>query len=438
MKLVDYLAKWAEQTPHHTFVIEFGGECISYADFYRQMLLRANQLLSNNYAAGQLFVLRSSQTIDYLLTYFACHYLGVVCAPLEHDIPDAMMEQMKQRMVHYHLPEAASDVLFTSGTTGSPKGVVLSHDALMADADNLIAVHGYDASTTFIVTGPLNHFGNHSKVLPVVKSGGTLLLMPDMKSLENFFQAIDSVTQKVAAFLVPSSIRMILQFASGRLSEFASKISFIETGAAPISQADMLALAQILPKSRLFNTYASSETGVVCTYNFNDGQALPGCVGNAFPLTKVWVEDGVVVCAGKGVMMGYLGKPLHSPNAERIETCDLAYFDEEQRLHLTGRSNDAINVGGLKVYPTEIEEAALSLPYIRDCICIAAPHKVMGQVPKLLVVLAKGCTLDKRGLAQTLRLRMEAYKVPVQYEQVEVIARNKNGKLDRKHYAPAQ
>lgn len=438
MRIVDYLQQWAEQTPDRIFVKESGGESVTYAGFCRRMQLRADELRAEGAVPGKVMAVRSSQTINYLTTYFACHQLGVVCAPLEHDLPDATLQQMQQLVQNYQLPAEAADVLFTSGTTGTPKGVVLSHEALLTDADNLIAAHNYRNELTFIVTGPLNHFGNHSKVLPVVKSGGTLLLMPGMKSLEELFEAIDKAEGKVGLFLVPSSIRMILQFAPTRLAAFAQKIAFIETGAAPISQSDMQQLSQLLPDSRLFNTYASSETGVVCTYNFNDGCWLPGCVGRAFPYTQVEVTDGVVVCRGAGLMMGYLGQTLSIPHQEEVATCDLGFFDEAGRLHLTGRSNDAINVGGLKVYPAEVEEAALSLPEVSDCICVAAPHKVMGQVPKLLVVLAPQATFDKRAIAQALRQRMEAYKVPVQYEQVEQIARNKNGKLDRKHYALAQ
>ena len=88
-------------------------------------------------------------------------------------------------------------------------------------------------------------------------------------------------------------------------------------------------------------------------------------------------------------------------------------------LHLSGRKGDTINVGGYKVAPEEVEEAAMSLPVVRDCICIAVPHPLMGSALKLLVVTTEGLALDKRQLARDLNALLETYKVPQLYEQVE-------------------
>ena len=118
---------------------------------------------------------------------------------------------------------------------------------------------------------------------------------------------------------------------------------------------------------------------------------------------------------------------------------ELAYLkvgtlDEEGMLHLSGRASDVINVGGFKVSPIEVEEAAMSSPMVSDCICISASHPVTGHALKLLIVTPPGQTLDKRTLARFLADRLEPYKVPMLYEQVDTIARTYNGKLDRKYY----
>jgi acyl-CoA synthetase (AMP-forming)/AMP-acid ligase II len=103
-------------------------------------------------------------------------------------------------------------------------------------------------------------------------------------------------------------------------------------------------------------------------------------------------------------------------------------------LHLSGRASDVINVGGFKVSPAEVEAVAMSNPLVSDCICISASHPVTGRALKLLVVTPSDQTLDKRSLARYLADRLEPYKVPMLYEQVDTIARTYNGKLDRKHY----
>lgn len=102
--------------------------------------------------------------------------------------------------------------------------------------------------------------------------------------------------------------------------------------------------------------------------------------------------------------------------------------------HLQGREDDVINVGGYKVAPTEVEDAALSFPGLCDCICLPVPHPITGTALRLLVQMADGVTLNKRQLALHLKSRLETYKVPLLYEQVATIRRTFNGKLDRKSY----
>ena len=105
-------------------------------------------------------------------------------------------------------------------------------------------------------------------------------------------------------------------------------------------------------------------------------------------------------------------------------------------MFLIGRQSDLINVGGLKVSPIEVEEVATELiEGLRDCICIPQPHPIMGYVPKLLVVMNAGYTLDKRAIAKAMRSKLESYKVPVNIEEVDHVERTYNGKINRKFYA---
>ena len=117
-----------------------------------------------------------------------------------------------------------------------------------------------------------------------------------------------------------------------------------------------------------------------------------------------------------------------------LYTADLAHIDEQGRLRLMGRNDDVINIGGFKVAPTEVEDAAMAFDGINDCICICDNSLVLGNRLKLLVVLADGITLDKRRLARHIADRLESYKVPLLYEAVPRIERTFNGKLNRKHY----
>ena len=201
-------------------------------------------------------------------------------------------------------------------------------------------------------------------------------------------------------------------------------------------------LCRLLPHSRLYNTYASTETGIICTYDFNSGQCLAGCLGRPMPHSDIFITgQGLIACKGDTLMTGYIGDPERTSSVLKdgvIYTSDMGQIDEEDRLHLRGREDDVINIGGFKVAPTEVEDAVMAFEGVRDCVCIPVEHRIMGTALKMLVVMNDGCTLDKRTLARWLKTRLETYKIPLLYEQVEAVKRTFNGKIDRKHYSEGE
>lgn len=334
--------------------------------------------------------------------------------------------------------------LHTTGTTGGAKAVTVSQRAVMANTHNLITGHAYSRTLVFIITGDMTHLGCWSKIFPVLATGGTLLILKDgMRGMEAFFDALDLPLGRYglpdstlfATFLVPSAIRMLLQLSGNRLAQYADRIDFIETGAAPMTGEDMRRLCLLLPHSRLYNTYASTETGVVATYNYNDGRCLQGCVGRALPMSRVIITpEGRIACHGDTLMSGYGDGSVPMAAGAAFVTGDLGFMDSEGMLHITGREDDIINVGGYKVAPAEVEAAAMEVPWVEDCVCIPTAHPLLGSAPELLVVVREGHELDVRTLARHIAGRMERYKVPVRYRAVSRIERNRNGKIERRKY----
>ena len=445
MNLEDYLHQNAQCYPDKVAVV-CGDTSLTYAQLWQEVARRAQ-----DFHPHEVVCFRSSQDIDFLVTYMAVHLAGGVAVPLEHGMPDTLFERISSAVAHsftLHSSLPIADILYTTGTTGQSKGVMVSHRALIADAENLIAGQGFSHDLVFIINGPLNHIGSLSKIWPCIILGATILIIEGMKDLNAFFRALDtppssfllppSSKQKFATFFVPATIRMILQFAPDRLASYAHKLDLIESGAAPLPQTDMQRLCELLPHTRLYNTYASTETGIIATYNYNDGRCMANCLGRPMPHSKILITpDGLISCQGDTLMSGYVGDPELTATVLRddtVFTSDVGILDEEGMLHLSGRASDVINVGGFKVSPIEVEEAAMASPMVSDCICISASHPVTGRALKLLVVTPPGQKLDKRTLARYLADRLEPYKVPMLYEQVDTIARTYNGKLDRKFY----
>lgn len=436
MILEDYLEISAKRYPQKTAVV-CGEEVCTYEALYERVLVRT-EALKALYQTGQIVALRAYPTVAYLVEYFALHMAGCVAAPLERNMPEATFQEIALWLEANTTPEGTADILYTTGTTGRSKGVMISHRTIIADAENLIDGQGFTHELAFVVNGPLNHIGSLSKIYPIIVLGATLIIVDGLKDMNKFFAAFDYPAEKMATFLVPASIRMLIQFSGKQLARYADKIDFIETGAAAISQADMEALCQLLPKTRLYNTYASTETGIIATYNYNGGKCVAGCLGRTMKHSKLIItKGGLIACQGDTLMSGYVGDPERTASILRgdtVYTSDIGMIDENGLLHLKGREDDVINVGGFKVAPTEVEDAAMSYPRLKDCICIAIEHPITGRALKLLVVMSDGEQLNKRELALHLKGRLEAYKVPMLYEQVEKVARTFNGKLDRKRY----
>ena len=203
-----------------------------------------------------------------------------------------------------------------------------------------------------------------------------------------------------------------------------------------MAASDMKLFCELLPHSRLYNTYASTETGIISTYDYNDDECLAGCLGLPMKHSSFFItEDGHVACKGKTLMSGYWNDDEATAMVLRdgvIKTADLGYVDEKGRLRLQGRGDDTINIGGYKVAPTEVEDAVLAFPAVKDCVCVCAMHPVIGNVLKLFVVPRHD--YDRKELIAFLKTRLETYKIPVLYEETDSIHRTFNGKIDRKTY----
>ena len=382
------------------------GESYTYGHLYQLVL---DKVASMEGMRGQLIPMIATSTADFLISYFAIHLSGAVAVPLHKDIPAQKYNEYFRLLSQQTAPHDVADILYTTGTTGNAKAVMISHQAIWANAENLVHAQGFSSDLTFIINGPLNHIGSLSKVYPTIYVGGTICIIEGMKDIHKFFNAIEDAPTKVATFLVPSAIRMLITLWKKELKASADKIDFIETGAAPMAASDMKLFCELLPHSRLYNTYASTETGIISTYDYNDDECLAGCLGLPMKHSSFFItEDGHVACKGKTLMSGY-------------------WNDDEAT---------AINIGGYKVAPTEVEDAVLAFPAVKDCVCVCAAHPVIGNVLKLFVVPRHD--YDRKELIAFLKTRLETYKIPVLYEETDSIHRTFNGKIDRKAYQGEQ
>ena len=437
MYLEESIRRFAHTSPERVAVVD-GERFISYSTLWQMIEERREQLQSSSLRPHRPFVFRTTQSVEFLITYCAVHCANAIAVPLESKIPEAALLTIKQEVESCEFDETTYDILYTTGTTGKSKGVMLPVRALDACTENFLATMPFSEDLLFVISGPLNHIASLLKLHPTLNVGGAICILDGLRDVNTLFDTLNLPFKKFATFLVPASIHLLLQLAYDKLCQASDKISFIETGAAPITKQDMEQLCKALPNSRLYNTLGATEMGAVCTYDFNDGRHIEGCVGYPLKTSNVEISsEGNIIVSGKTLMLGYVGDEESTRKVlkdGKIHTSDLGYIDEEGMLHIRGREGDVINMGGFKVDPTEVESAAASHPEIQDCICNAATHPVIGTVLKLLAVPREGCEPNARTVARHIKSLLEPYKVPTYYEFVESIRRTYNGKLDRKFY----
>ncbi len=484
---VELVKEHAENSPNSVAVVCKEKET-TYKELFELVCRYRTFLMQNGVGKGEIVVFRSSQSTDFAVQYLAIHSLSAVVASLEKGISDEGMlsvaGQLGAKLIitdqengsengFVFIPrgnvletaeqypvteidefpdlEASADILFTTGTTGVSKGVELSHKSLIATAENATFGSGFTSDTAMIVPGPLNHAAGIRKLFVTFYNAGTIIILDGMINIKAFFNALNYGNgKKIAASLVPAAIRTVFQLTRDKIGEYADVIDFIESASAPLPEADRARLCRLLPNTRLYTVYGSSESGTVSIYDYNKNAGKEHCIGKAMPNVDVFIVDddrkiiksspanmGLIACGGDVNMKGYVNEPELTAQAMVdgvVYTNDIGYIDDEGYIYVVGRKGDVINVGGLKVAPTEVEAAALEYDGIADCICIGIDDAISGKAVKLLVVMEAGKKLDPMELKRFFVTKLEAHQVPRFYEAVDEIKRTYNGKLDRKAY----
>ncbi|MBQ6775179.1 MAG: acyl--CoA ligase [Synergistaceae bacterium] len=472
--IIEHVAEHAAKTPDKLAVMT-AERSLTYAELYRLARGYAGYLASRGVKRGDIVVLRASQTVEYAVQYLGIHLAGAVVTSLGKTLSDEGVAEVAQKVgasmilndprggvlevagkffdekISFEFPklEDTADIIFTTGTTGASKGVERTHNTLTAIAESHIHNCEYKDDTVMIIIGPVNHSGPVTQIVASFMNGSSVYLLDGMTNIRAFYHALDYPSTSIACLLPPSAIRVILQLTGSKLGDYRDKIDFVQSESAHLPESDKERLCDLLPNTRLYNEYGASEASSMACYDYNKHRNKINCVGRPMINAKIFIVDehrnviksskenpGLIACAGDVNMKGYVNDPELTAQTlvnGIVYTNDLGYIDEDGFVYVTGRRDDVINVGGLKVAPTEVEAAALEYDGVEDCVCVAVPDKITGSALKLLVVIPSG-ELQPAKLSAYLASRLEGYKVPKFYERVEKIARTFNGKIDRKAY----
>lgn len=345
--------------------------------------------------------------------------------------------------------EQLCELLFTTGTTGKPKGAMLSYRCICANMLNTCTGIGMRDDDIVLNPLPLNHSFGMRVLRSTLYLGATVVLQNGFTFAKEIEKNIEQ-HHCTAMVCVPASLEVIYRQMQDQFAPIISQLRYIEFGAGSVSVDMKKKLLRLLPNTQLFNTWGSTETGgavFLDITNHSDklasiGRPLEGIEVKAVDLdgNEVAAKDmdtaGRMLLRGSMRMEGYWNEPELTDETIRddwLYTNDLIYIDEDGFVFMLGRVDDIINVGGEKVSPIEVENIAQEYDAIKECACIGVndPEGIVGQVPVLYVVAESGMA-DEDALLKYLADRMEKYKLPQEFIQVDELPRNKMQKLDRK------
>jgi HIP---CoA ligase len=341
-------------------------------------------------------------------------------------------------------PDDVGTVIFTSGTTGAPKGAMLRHQASVRAFTVWSDVVGLQEGDRYLVINPFFHtFGLKAGILACLVKGATIVPHATF-DVPDVMRRVDEerITMLPGA---PAIYQTILDHPDlGRFD--LSSLRLAVTGAATVPVEMIRRMASELTFTTIVTGYGLTEaTGIVtmCRHT-DDPETIANTAGRPLPDVEVRTVDeagkdvpagdpGEVVVRGYNVMAGYIGDPDASAAAIDadgwLHTGDIGVFDRDGNLKITDRLKDMFIVGGFNAYPAEIENMLMEHPSVGQAAVVGVPDRRMGEVATAFVVPRAGAMIDEAALIAWSRERMANYKVPRSVQVVDGLPLNASGKV---------
>lgn len=465
----------AQQTPGKQAVVSG-----KLSATYKQLcchILSARDYLADKMSQGDTLILSAGKQIEFVYAYFGAHLAGIKVVPidpatnptrLQHILRETgakllmgfdsidntiqclslkeltSLPEMDFFEPQFPKSEDIADILFTTGTTGVPKGVPLTFNNEAAAACNINEFIGNTNSDIELLALPISHSFGLGRLRCCLSIGATIIILGSFANVKKLYRTIEE--DRVTGFtMVPASWRYLNKFSGDKLQEYSSQLRYIEMGSAYFSSEEKQHLASLLPNTRVCMHYGLTEASRSAFLEFHQDAAHLDSVGKPSPNTEIDIFDeqgqilspnteGELCVKGGHVMQGYLN---HATTEDffngYFRTGDWGYKDAGGYIYLKSRKKELINVGGKKVSPIEVEEELMKINGITDCACVGTPDPegILGDVVKAFIVKDPQSEITFDEIAAQLQGHLEGYKLPVLYQWTDEIPKTQNGKIQR-------
>lgn len=330
----------------------------------------------------------------------------------------------------------------TSGSTGAPKGVVLTQNALFWNAVNSAHMHDLVSTDRVLTTLPMFHVGGlNIQTLPALHAGACVMLDARFDPLA----ALDAIERErvTLAVFVPAQLAAMMELARWREADLSS-LRTITTGSTIVCESFVRRVND--RGLRLIQVYGSTETSPIAVYvRAEDSDRKAGSAGLPALHCEVKVvddganelpagRDGEIVVRGPNVMRGYWNAPQSTAEALRAgwyHSNDIGHFDADGYLHVVGRKSDMIISGGENIYPAELEPILAECPLIREACVVGRGDERWGEIVVAVVVLQPGARMSEGDVIALFADRLARYKHPRKVRFVDALPRTELGKIKR-------
>jgi acyl-CoA synthetase (AMP-forming)/AMP-acid ligase II len=338
---------------------------------------------------------------------------------------------------------SAFAIPYTAGTTGRPKGVMLSHRSRTLTFFGMGIEYGcYSPDDRALAIAPLYHGAGFAFAMAPLYFGGSCEIIPRFEPELTLRKVAERSATNV--FMVPTHFHALFALGAAVFERFPTRsLKAIISNAAPLPQATKELIVERFGATLLHETYGSTEGGIVTNLRPADQLRKIGCVGLPFACTEVRLLDaaenevapgavGELFTRSPHLFNGYWKRPRETAAAFRdgwFSAGDLARQDEEGYIYLVDRKDDMIISGGINVYPREIEEVLFHHPAVREAAVIGTPDPYWGSRITAFVVVREGISVSDEELADFCRGALADYKIPKRISFVDALPRNAAGKV---------